>query len=716
MSQTAAVRKQGAGDDAFYTIPGKGWTSDLGDLANPACFTAPLELHNIATDTLVAKLRDMILIRVAEEVIADMTAAGEIKCPTHLAIGQEAASVGIAAHLRATDRAFGCHRSHSHYLAMGASLDGLMAEVLGKATGCSKGFGGSMHLYGKEAGFYGSVPIVAGTVPLAVGAAMAAKMDGPVIKNGTDTGLDVGVAFFGDGACEEGVFHECMNMAAAFRLPMIFVVENNLFSSHLDIHLRQPSDRITRFAEAAKMRCASVDGNDVVAMMRAAEDLIGGARRGEGPALIEAVTYRWRGHVGPDENIDVGVRRTAAEVQAWKQRDPVGRLLKALEARGFTKDQYDAMCREIRARVETSRDDARKAAWPDNAMLTSTVYAAPRKFESKPVAVTPATRMNYGQAIRAGHEYLLENHPDVFVLGQGVWSPWYVGNSMTDLDKQFGRNRVIDSPVSEAGCTGAAVGASLAGYRPIVIHPRIDFMILACDAITNQAAKWAHMLGGQDRAKVTIRGIVNRGGEQGAQHSQALHSWFAHLPGLRVAVPATVADARDLFIASVLTDDPVLFIDDRWLYAQEDDLPPARDMDLNGIKPAIRRAGRDITIVAASHSVLLAMDAAKILEKQGIDAEVIDLRVINPLDHDVAAASVRKTGRLLAVDGGWTNCGLAGEIIAGVCERVDVAALKSMPARMTLTDAPAPTSRPLEALYYTTADAVAARAVSIVKG
>lgn len=712
MSKQATVRAEGAGDDAFYTIPGKGWTSDLGDLANPACFTAPLDLRNYQTDLLVQKLHDMILIRVAEEVIADMTAAGEIKCPTHLAIGQEAASVGIAAHLRATDRAFGCHRSHSHYLAMGAPLDGLMAEVLGRADGCSKGFGGSMHLYGKDAGFYGSVPIVAGTIPLAVGAAMAAKMDGPRGKDG----LDVGVAFFGDGACEEGVFHECLNMSAAFKLPMIFVVENNLFSSHLDIHLRQPSDRIARFAEAAKINFASVDGNDVVAMMQAAEKLVGAARNGEGPALIEAVTYRWRGHVGPDENIDVGVRRTAAEVNAWKQRDPVGRLFKALEARGYTKTQFEALQADIKKTVETSRDRARKSEWPAESMLTGTVYAAPKKADAKPVAVTPTVRHNYGTAIRAAHEYLLANHPDVFVLGQGVWSPWYVGNSMTDLDKQFGKNRVIDSPVSEAACTGAAVGASLAGYRPIVIHPRIDFMILACDAIANQASKWAHMLGGQDRAKVTIRAIINRGGEQGAQHSQALHSWFAHLPGLRVAMPATVADARDLFIASVLTDDPVMFIDDRWLYAQEDDLPPARDLDLNGIKPAIRREGNDITIVAASYSVKLAMDAAKMLEAEGISCEVVDLRVINPIDHSVAAASVAKTGRLLAVDGGWTNCGLAAEIIAGVAERVPFKAMKAAPARMTLTDAPAPTSRPLETLYYATAEQVAARVKSILKG
>ena len=163
---------------------------------------------------------------------------------------------------------------------------------------------------------------------------------------------------------------------------------------------------------------------------------------------------------------------------------------------------------------------------------------------------------NYGTAILSAFEYLLENYPEVFVIGQGLWSPWYVGNTMTDLEKNFGVDRVIDTPVSESACTGAAVGASLAGMKPIVVHPRMDFMLYAMDAIVNQAAKWSHMFGGQAHPGVTIRSIINRGGEQGAQHSQALHAWFAHVPGLRVVMPSTVADARDLLIASVFSPTP----------------------------------------------------------------------------------------------------------------------------------------------------------------
>jgi pyruvate dehydrogenase E1 component beta subunit len=275
------------------------------------------------------------------------------------------------------------------------------------------------------------------------------------------------------------------------------------------------------------------------------------------------------------------------------------------------------------------------------------------------------TRMNYGSAIRAGFVYLLDHHPEVFVLGQGLWAKWYVGNSMTDLDKLYGPERIMDSPVSELACTGAAVGASLCGYRPVMVHPRLDFMLYGLDAIVNQAAKWSHMVGGQAHPAVTIRGIINRGGEQGAQHSQALHAWFAHIPGLRVVMPATPADARDLLIAS-----------------------------------------KEVTLVGAGYSTLLCQHAATVLERQGVDAEVIDLRVINPLDAALVIESVGKTGRLCVVDGGWRNCGLAGEVIARVAEAGRT--WRAAPVRLTLPDAPAPSSRALERDYYTTEAAIVA--------
>ena len=320
------------------------------------------------------------------------------------------------------------------------------------------------------------------------------------------------------------------------------------------------------------------------------------------------------------------------------------------------------------------------------------------------------TTCNYGEAILEAFDYLLGKYPEVFVIGQGLWSPWYVGNTMTDLDKKFGKHRVIDTPVAESACTGAAVGASLAGMKPIVVHPRMDFMLYAMDAIVNQAAKWSHMTGGQAHPGVTIRGIINRGGEQGAQHSQALHSWFAHIPGLRVVMPATVADARDLLIAAVLCRDPVIFIDDRWLYDQEDHLMPVFELDLRLERPRCLVRGKDLTIVGSGYSTRLAMNAAQQLEKEGISAEVFDLRVLNPFHPEEVLSSVNRTGRLLVVDSGWGPCGMAAEVIARVMEQVQPGRMKNPPARVTLPFAPAPSARTLEHSYYPTEASVVSRA------
>ena len=320
----------------------------------------------------------------------------------------------------------------------------------------------------------------------------------------------------------------------------------------------------------------------------------------------------------------------------------------------------------------------------------------------------------YGTAIRAAFEYLLERYPEVFVMGQGLWSPWYVGDSMTDLDKQFGAHRVIDTPVSESACTGAAVGAALAGMKPIVVHPRVDFMVYALDAVVNQAAKWSHMMGGQAHPGVTVRAIINRGGEQGAQHSQALHAWFAHVPGLRVVMPATVADARDLLVASVLCSDPVVFIDDRWLYDLTAQLPPIQELDLAAEGPQVLAEGGDVTLVASGFSTRLAMEAREALSSKGVACDVVDLRVLNPLDAGPILTSVQKTGRLLVVDGGWRTCGISAEVMALVAEGIPQGSLLSPPRRITLPDAPAPTSRVLEKAYYPSRETVISAALQLL--
>ena len=315
--------------------------------------------------------------------------------------------------------------------------------------------------------------------------------------------------------------------------------------------------------------------------------------------------------------------------------------------------------------------------------------------------------VSYAEAIRLGFEYLLVEHPEVIVIGQGVWSPWYVGSTMQDLNKKFGNERIIETPVSEYATTSAAVGASLNGLKPIVIHPRIDFMILASDSLVNQAAKWRHMLGGQSHPAVTVRGIVNRGGEQGAQHSQALHSWYAHIPGLRVVMPATVADARDLLIAATLSPDPVLYIDDRWLYDETAELPPPGSLDLASIGNQVLAEGTDITLAGTSWCVKLALEARDLLAKSGISAEVVDCRILNPFDASPLIDSVSKTGRLVAIDGSWGTCGFSAEILARACEALPPSNWRAPPCRISLPDAPAPSTRALERIYYPTAADVA---------
>lgn len=324
--------------------------------------------------------------------------------------------------------------------------------------------------------------------------------------------------------------------------------------------------------------------------------------------------------------------------------------------------------------------------------------------------------LTYGTAILSGFEFLLEHYPEVFVIGQGLWSPWYVGSSMTDLDKKFGIERVIDTPVSESACTGAAVGAAIAGMKPIVVHPRMDFMLYAMDAIVNEAAKWHHMTGGQSSVPVTIRAIINRGGEQGAQHSQALHAWFAHIPGLRVVMPATVADARDLLIASVLSEDPVMFIDDRWLYEQEAVLPKIELEPLSQVKPKLLAEGQDVTLVGMGYGTKCAMEAHEHLLDLGVSAEVIDLRVLNPLDLNLVVRSVQKTGRLITIDPGWGACSVGSEVIAVVTEELHEArALRAPPKRINLPAAPAPTSSVLERNYYFNSSTVVDAATEILQ-
>ncbi|KHE92789.1 MAG: hypothetical protein K8F52_09955 [Candidatus Scalindua rubra] len=321
--------------------------------------------------------------------------------------------------------------------------------------------------------------------------------------------------------------------------------------------------------------------------------------------------------------------------------------------------------------------------------------------------------LQYSLAINEALHQMMKLDKSVFLIGQGVKSPWYVGNTALGLLETFGPERVIDTPVSENAMTGAAVGAAIAGMRAVAVHPRIDFMMYAIDPIINEAANWSYMNGGRVSVPVVIWGIINRGGEQAAQHSQTFHALFAHIPGLKVVMPATPYDAKGLMVSAIRDNNPVIFIDDRWLYNIEDVVPEELYSVPIG-KGIIRKEGKDVTIVATSYMVQEAIRAASSLENENIDAEIVDLRTIKPMDTALILESVKKTGRVVIADGGWRTCGLAAEISAQISENI-LSYLKSPVVRITLPDIPAPASSSLEKVYYPTSSNIISAVKSVLR-
>lgn len=337
----------------------------LGDLINPEKYHEPINISGFDTNHLIDDLKQMYIIRRAEEIIAENLVNGTIKCPCHLGIGQEATAVGLSRYLRSSDRVFGGHRSHTHYLGLRGSVYKLFAETLGRLDGCSKGMGGSMHLYDPSIGFGGSVPIVGASVPIATGAALAAKKD--------NVG-DIAVSYLGDSACEEGAVQESFNLASIMKLPVIFVVENNLFASHMHIDLRQPFNSTARFAEAHGIPFKVIDGNNLTDIYEASEEAVKHCRENKGPYFIESMTYRWRGHVGPREDTDVGVKRKD-DLNKWKKRDPIRRLKDSLINKNIlSENDFNEITKVIDKDLDMQWAKALKAPYPSKKLLTEIVY------------------------------------------------------------------------------------------------------------------------------------------------------------------------------------------------------------------------------------------------------------------------------------------------------------------------------------------------------
>jgi pyruvate dehydrogenase E1 component beta subunit len=320
----------------------------------------------------------------------------------------------------------------------------------------------------------------------------------------------------------------------------------------------------------------------------------------------------------------------------------------------------------------------------------------------------------YSEAIRSALYYLLKKDKNFHILGQGVNSPWYVGGTIDKLDKLYPK-RVLETTVSENLISGLGIGSSMLGVNCLIIHPRMDFMLYAMDSIINQGAKWNYITGGSVNSSVTIRGIINRGGSQGAQHSQSLHSIFGHVPGLRVVMPYSPKDAHDLLVASVNCKDPVIYIDDRWLYDNKSKFKPNYNLKLKNIKPKVIQKGKDVTVVTNSYSTHLAVQANKELIKKNIFPEIIDLRIINPLNISTIIKSVNKTKRLLVIDGSHDQCGFGNSLIGSIVRKIKVNKLKKSPEAITLPNTPAPSSKILEGFYYPSIKTVIDKILVIVK-
>lgn len=333
-------------------------------MENPLQMASGTESGESSLALLRAMYRTMLRIRIFEERAAELVTAGEVKTPCHLYIGEEAVAAGVCAALEKNDYVWGGHRSHGHYLAKHGDLRAMMAELFGRRTGCSKGRGGSMHLFAGEVGILGTVPLVAATIPLAVGAGLASKLrsDGRV-----------SVSFFGDGATEEGHFHESVNLAAVYRLPVIFVCENNFYSSHMPLLARRAEDNIDKAGAAHGIPAVRLDGNDAVQVHQAAAEAVQGARAGRGPTLLECRTYRWRGHVGPSWDMDVGVKRKD-ELKDWQQKDPIARMRALLSAKGVLPDEFEEVEKAIRTEVEEAVVFARQSPYPEAGEVLAHVF------------------------------------------------------------------------------------------------------------------------------------------------------------------------------------------------------------------------------------------------------------------------------------------------------------------------------------------------------
>ena len=635
----------------------------------------------------------MVKIRRFDEKTAELFNTGLVKGTAHSYVGEEAVAAAACANLREDDYIVGTHRGHGHCIAKGARVDRMMAELMGRETGYCRGLGGSMHIAALDLNILGCNGIVAAGLPIGTGAALAAKI------RKTDR---VVIAFFGDGAANQGVVHEALNLAAVWKLPIVYLCENNQYALSTASTRTTAGESIAARAAAYAIPGVRVDGNDVLAVYETVRVAVARARKGEGPTLVEAVTYRWGGH---SMRANLPDYRTKEEERAWLERDPIARLRDhVLEKKAATPLRLKELEESVELELDRAVEFARTSPEPSVELMEASVYA-PHVEVSEP-AVKAGRDLTMAEALNEALRGEMERDARVFVMGEDVGLIGGIFGVTRGLREAFGEDRVRDTPISEATFLGAGVGAAIAGLRPVVEVQIFDFVALMMDQIANQAAKFRYMLGGRPTVPLVVRGPQGGGIRLAAQHSQSLEAWFAHVPGLVVVAPSTPYDAKGLLAAAIRDDNPVVFLEHKALYAVKGPVP-AEPYAIPLGKADVKRAGSDVTVVATQAMVGRALAAAAELEKEGVSVEVIDPRTLVPLDEATILASVAKTGRLVIAHEAVKRGGWGAEVAALVAERA-IDTLDAPIVRVAARNVPMPYNDSLERAAIPTQQDIAA--------
>ncbi|MEO1982797.1 MAG: dehydrogenase E1 component subunit alpha/beta [Fuerstiella sp.] len=606
--------------------------------------------------TVLSLYRTMQVIRQTEEQLARCHQKGLVLGACHTYVGEEAIATGVCAHLTGEDAVFSTHRGHGHALAKGVKPASLIAELFGRESGVSQGRGGSMHLFAPEIGMMGTSGIVGPCVLQACGGGYSAKI------RGTD---QVSVAFFGDGAVNNGAFHEGCNMASIWNLPVLLICENNQFATEVAFEYSSGIPDVGRRAANYGLPGFEVDGNDVLGIYETAREAIERARSGGGATLIECKTYRTRAHA---EGMGDYSYRTREDVAEWREKCPIRRLAERVIGEGIvTEEELFAIETEVKTQVLADSKSAEQAAWPEAATAASHVYF--EESPNVPAAPEPGTRqINYIAATHEALDYEMQHNPAIFVMGEGIGARGGNFATTTGLYDKYGAERLCDTPICERGFVGLACGAAMTDARPIIDFMFIDFINDAFGEMINQIAKMQYMSAGRLKMPVLLRGCIGIGHSAATHHSGSYHSIYSHIPGLRVVVPSTPYDAKGLFHHALRCQDPVLFLEHRELYGMKAAVPE-EPYEIEFGKASVMREGTDITVVGIALMVHKVLQAAEQMEADGVSVEVIDPRTVSPLDTDTILTSVAKTGRLLIVDEAFQPCSVGAEIAARIVDQ-----------------------------------------------